>query len=296
MEAAEARRAAERLTAAFIADLNEIGFLRGASDEGHEARSSIDATIMIAITQANVEPLLRDPQHRRAYDTMDAPPPDSVRRPVSTRAVAESIGLPAETVRRRVNRLVELGLCERVRGGVVVPQRVLASSQYTEPARASCEGLGRLYARLRGLGVLDPPRHPQPAMAPFPYRLVMRIWGDHLLRSLETAARTLGGLLQVMLQLSILRANGEGGGGRPVTVAALARRLGLPEETVRRNAARLVAEGRCLRTSRGLLMAPDVLERPEWIAFTSAHLNNLLRFYSVLDARGLLHAWEMGPG
>lgn len=292
---------AARLTAAFVADLNEIGFLRRPERAGAAPgeRSTLDAAIMIAITQANVAPLLRDPDRQTAFDGLDAPPPDELRRPVSIRSLADSLGLPAETVRRRVHRMAAEGVCVLSPRGVVVPQRVLASEHYTGPALETCARLGQLYGELRALGALGPPRHPAEAPSPgaFPHRRVMRIWGDHLLRSLDSVTRNLGDLVTVMLLLSILRANTEGGPGtspRPVSVAALARRQGLPEETVRRYILRLTAEGRCLRTTRGLVLPPDVLDRPEWGAFTSAHLANLRRFFAALDAQGLLAEWEAG--
>jgi hypothetical protein len=39
--------------------------------------------------------------------------PDALRRPVSTFAVANALGMPRETVRRYINRLVEKGYCQR---------------------------------------------------------------------------------------------------------------------------------------------------------------------------------------
>lgn len=298
----QVEKAAARLTASFVADLNEIGFLRdpGRSGAAPGERSTLDATIMIAITQANVAPLLRDPEWLTAFDGLDDSPPDDLRRPVSIRSLADSLGLPAETVRRRVHRMAAEGVCVVSSRGVVVPQRVLASDQYTRPALETCARLGRLYGELRALGTLGPPSGPaeERPPGPFPHRRVMRIWGDHLLRSLDSVTRNLGDLVTVMLLLSILRANTDGdssrSGPRPVSVGALARRQGLPEETVRRYVARMVAEGRCLRTPRGLVLPPDVLDQPEWKAFTSAHQANLRRFFAALDAQGLLADWEAG--
>jgi DeoR/GlpR family transcriptional regulator of sugar metabolism len=46
-------------------------------------------------------------------------PPDEVRRPISVLAVANSLGLPYETVRRYVTKLIRLGRCGRVKGGII---------------------------------------------------------------------------------------------------------------------------------------------------------------------------------
>ena len=55
------------------------------------------------------------------YAGIDEPPPDEARRPISVNRVAESLGLPYETVRRQVERFLQAGLCVRVQGGVIVP-------------------------------------------------------------------------------------------------------------------------------------------------------------------------------
>jgi hypothetical protein len=52
---------------------------------------------------------------------MDHPMPDSARRPISILAVANSLGMPYETVRRHVNQLVKEGRCAKMKGGVVFP-------------------------------------------------------------------------------------------------------------------------------------------------------------------------------
>jgi hypothetical protein len=48
-----------------------------------------------------------------------------VRKPIGVAGIADSMGLPYETVRARVQRLIEDGVCVRVDGGLIVPQSVL---------------------------------------------------------------------------------------------------------------------------------------------------------------------------
>jgi DNA-binding Lrp family transcriptional regulator len=61
------------------------------------------------------------------YAGIDASLPDEARRPISIKRIAESIGLPYETVRRRVERLLEANACVRAPGGVIVPGTLLDS-------------------------------------------------------------------------------------------------------------------------------------------------------------------------
>src|SRR5262245_42066104 len=90
-----------RLSLIFVLDLIEIG--RG----GGEA---VDPLILGVISQASITPVTLDPRLELAYATVERPPPDDIRRPVSVSAVARSLRLPFETVRRRVALLVEHGL------------------------------------------------------------------------------------------------------------------------------------------------------------------------------------------
>ena len=55
----------------------------------------------------------------RAPDALEGgPPPAEERLPVSRRAIAASVGLPRETVRRKLIELVEKGHLQEVRGGL----------------------------------------------------------------------------------------------------------------------------------------------------------------------------------
>lgn len=109
--------------------------------------------VYLAVLQANVRPIADDPRLSKAYAGAE-PPPDSVRIPVTARAIAESLNIPRETVRRYINRLVDMDLCHRQgRKGVVVPQAVLTSPAGVEFAWNTYANLRRLMAQLRDLEV-----------------------------------------------------------------------------------------------------------------------------------------------
>ncbi len=57
-------------------------------------------------------------RYARAPEALDGPPPAEQRLPVSRRAIAASVGLPRETVRRKLIELVEKGHLQEVRGGL----------------------------------------------------------------------------------------------------------------------------------------------------------------------------------
>jgi hypothetical protein len=74
--------------------------------------------------------------------------PDELRRPVSVLGVAGALGLPYETVRRYVNRLIAAGRCVKVRNGVIVPAAVFNEVNVVRASRESLGNIRRLYRAL----------------------------------------------------------------------------------------------------------------------------------------------------
>jgi hypothetical protein len=74
--------------------------------------------VSLARVQANVAHLDR---LAGGFAGIDTAPPDELRRPVSVLALSSSLGLPYETIRRHVAKMVAAGQCVRVKGGVVAP-------------------------------------------------------------------------------------------------------------------------------------------------------------------------------
>jgi DNA-binding Lrp family transcriptional regulator len=79
---------------------------------------------------------------------------DDDRRPVSAADVARSLGMPAETVRRRLAKLVATNRCERDETGYWVSSQVLAQGALVEFALANQGYLNRFFASLAEYGVL----------------------------------------------------------------------------------------------------------------------------------------------
>lgn len=110
-------------------------------------------TVLIhrVILIANLAHLDVDPA-RQQFATLAAAPADGVRRPVSVRAIAASMGLPFETVRRRTRRLIEAGACRQVRGGLIVPAETLEGPGAEGAPLGNMAGLRRLFWRLQAAG------------------------------------------------------------------------------------------------------------------------------------------------
>ncbi|ADG12571.1 hypothetical protein B7G68_21245 [Caulobacter segnis] len=280
-------RAVEQLCLAFSAELISSGFLRGTY------RSALDTLLALAIGQANLAHMARNLAFQKTYAALSASPPDELRRPVRVRSIAMSLGVPQETARRRVASMVEAGFLTQTDAGVLMPKSITETPAYIATAEATCQAIGDLYGAFRRLGALGAPDQ-EAGDGEFPHRYTMRLWGDHFLRLVEMLLPIVHEPFAIVLLFSILRASHatQPGAGKPVSASSLSRSLGLPFETVRRNALRLAEAGLCLKTPRGYLITPELLETPVWRQFAERHGQILKRFFSIMGERGLLGWWE----
>lgn len=288
--------------------LDQIHISRGDAD-------IVDRLLIAAVIDANIGPIKQDPALQRAYGALDAAAPDEVLRPVSVNALAQSLTLPFETVRRRIGRLVERGACLMTAEGVFVPQAALASPQFKAMSLARYERLRRFYLDLKAAEALPdiaPGRGPAAdggawfASDEAPVRVVNRILAEHLLRFIEGVTRRAHDPLMGLFAMELARANtghlplppaGTGrrfaeGRLRPVPLATLAARLSVPHETLRRRALLAQAHGFCRRTDEGLLIQHTAFDHPEVVGLMRENAANLQRLFTRLDRIGCLAAWD----
>lgn len=300
-------RVAARLANGFALDLVKLGGF---------GRDVVDGLLMAAISQANVAQITRNPELQRAYATLDQPPPDELRRPVSISGIANSLRIPFETARRRITALVDLGIIQVAPRGVVIPTAPLNSPFYRVAAEAHYGLVRTLYHRLRGIGLLEDLARPNgPAFDPEnpPVRLVVRLSSDYVLRLAEPIGQYIGDLVTGLVMMDTIHANTEhlpdteGGDPdgdwtpagfvpdelrRPVRPAALAERLGIPQETVRRHLQRLVDDNRCERMENGYRVPATVLARAPFIQYMLDNQSHLYRLYAGLADFGVLAEWD----
>jgi DNA-binding Lrp family transcriptional regulator len=80
--------------------------------------------------------------------------PDARRRPITVAILADRLGVAHETMRRHVVELTELGLCQRVDGGYIVPAEALARPAFVRFLFDNHRHLTRMFAGLADFGVL----------------------------------------------------------------------------------------------------------------------------------------------
>jgi hypothetical protein len=300
-------RVAARLANGFALDLVKLGSF---------GRDVIDALLMAAISQANVAQITRNPELQRLYATLDQPPPDELRRPVSISAIANSLRMPFETARRRITALIDLGIIVTQPRGVVIPTGPLNSPLYRTASARHYELVRNLYFRLRGIGMFED--LPRPTAGVFdpenpPVRLVIRLSSDYVLRLAEPIGQHIGDLVTGLILMDLIHANTEhlpdteGGepdvdwtpsgfvpdsARKPVRPSALAERLGMAHETVRRHLTRLLADDRCERNEDGFIVPARVLAREPFVQYMTDNQSHLYRLFAQLAEYGVLSEWE----
>lgn len=268
----------------------------------------IDAMIRMAITDANIRHLISDDAESRRFARFDQGVPDELRRPVSIHGVSTSLGMPFETVRRRVRRLTEADLCKLLPSGLIVTQEQLATEATRALYDSTYRGVAELHASISQYppfaDVRDTDGLPALDLSAPPVRIVGRPALAYVLRYLESAAPVAGGMLDGIVFLFVSAANiqhlaaeGEPDGApyevvddalrQRVAVFALSRTMGLPAETVRRRVSALIARGLCKRDHMGVYVPGDVLLSPPLVAHRASNLVSLQRLFAELRRAGL---------
>jgi hypothetical protein len=150
---AEADAAVARIAARLTAEF----FFRTAVMIGDAANGNLMSGLVLrAVVIGNTSHFDNDPKRPPQYAALDDRAPDELRRPTSVAAVASSLGLPYETARRHVNKLVKDGLCVRTKGGVVALGAVNEGPAFEQALRANMANIRRFHAALKAAGVEFP--------------------------------------------------------------------------------------------------------------------------------------------
>jgi DNA-binding Lrp family transcriptional regulator len=279
--AAEPRGRAALISAAFIVDIANI------SRDGGDL---LEPLVFAAIVQANQAPLRHDPAIARRFGDSGEALPDELRRPISINAVAHSLRLPFETVRRKVKRLAEAGRCVVTTAGAYVPQAVIVGARHAEIQAARMARLARLLDDLSAAGFLGPGQAPARPPPPELTRTVNRALSEYMLRSCDRMVELVKGVPGGFVLLGLATANaghwlsaaGVGTAPAPCSTRALATRLSLPPETTRRRLMGLAEAGFAERAAEGWLAAVPAGERERLIRLSAENEADLKRLVARL--------------
>lgn len=114
----------------------------------HVHGNLVSAIVWTGIVAANVRHLRGNAALERACADEHAPPPDHLRRPVTIRALARDLRMPAETTRRHVATLVAEGRAQASEEGVIVPAAVLMGPRLLRYNRRTAAAFHQLVAQV----------------------------------------------------------------------------------------------------------------------------------------------------
>lgn len=126
--------------------LELMHILREATQLDHDS-----IIIACVVNHATMRPLLTGPG--APLDLIDAAnPPDGVRGSISRSSVADITGIPRETVRRKINHLIEIGMLVEAAPGHVRPVAALANPVWQRVADDGFAAVKRFNRQLAQLG------------------------------------------------------------------------------------------------------------------------------------------------
>ncbi len=111
----------------------------------------VDSVICLAVVRGNLSHFLGDETFEQEFSSIEAIPPDEMRRPVTIRGLSDFLDLPYETVRRNVGRLTDKGFLGKHASGYTVPVEFLKRELWNEMLRANVGNMERLVRAYRRL-------------------------------------------------------------------------------------------------------------------------------------------------
>ncbi|WP_155006362.1 hypothetical protein [Sphingomonas hengshuiensis] len=223
--------------------------------------------------------------------------------PISMHALAGSLARPYETVRRHVIALTERGLCLRTPDGFIVSPDSVALPPMPALTAATHDHFVRFVEDLDTLGIPLPRQRRDIAYLPqrgvqaaidlmlavtHSNRDLYQDWSELTIYSTIVSANTRDYACDPVLatryadQTSRVPETYH----LPVRASVLGRVLGIPESTVRRKIAALIAAGRIVRRREGLVFSQDWLNLPDSVATSTESHGNIRRVLDRVAAAG----------
>ena len=115
------------------------------------------AMLFITIAIRNSEKVMSDPKMREKYGSYKVALPGEDVLLISRMALARATGLPRETVRRKVAKLIAKGWVIEKEGGLHIRPDLNRDARYIAILEPQAQNLRRLFSVLLSAGALNPP-------------------------------------------------------------------------------------------------------------------------------------------
>jgi hypothetical protein len=130
--------------------------LRSASTISEVFENDYEAAILfMTISNRNSEKVMADPKLRDAYGSYGSTIPPEHTLLISRMALARASGLPRETVRRKVAKLLEKGWIVELPGGLRARPDLNRDARYVAAIEPMAPNLRRLFTQLLATGALN---------------------------------------------------------------------------------------------------------------------------------------------
>ena len=142
-----------RLIAHFVAEfiLRSAESISEIYDHDYEA-----AILFMTISNRNSEKVMSDPKLRELYASYTSTIPPEHALLISRMALARATGLPRETVRRKVQKLIDMGWVVELAGGLRARPDLSRAPEYIGALEPMAQNLRRLFTMLLQSGALNP--------------------------------------------------------------------------------------------------------------------------------------------
>ncbi|WP_369061758.1 hypothetical protein ABOZ73_06725 [Caulobacter sp. 73W] len=286
--------------------LASLGYVRDLVRITADRSDLVEALAFTTALDANMAPVDRDAELAVLYGRLDKSAPDDLRRPVSINSVAQSLGLPFETVRRRFVALTARGLCISTPNGVIIPNSAVTSPEYGALQEARYERTRQFFLSLRAAGIVEAPLAAHEEADDPLIRAANRVVSEYALRICPALVALTGNVLTslVLLELVLENIADLDAADLPAWMAdplqyATPRRIvslvdGLPlsRETIRRHLQLLEDAGFCQRRRQGYVAVPQRAAAPELFRLAETNDTDLRRMLGRLERLGVLARWE----
>jgi hypothetical protein len=114
-----------------------------------------EALIFLTISNRNSEKVMNDARLRERYGSYTSTIPEEHALLISRLALARATGLPRETVRRKVSKLIARGLVIELPGGLRARPDLNRDPRYIAGLAPQAQNLRRLFTMLASTGALN---------------------------------------------------------------------------------------------------------------------------------------------
>ncbi|MDO8377530.1 hypothetical protein [Phenylobacterium sp.] len=271
------------------------------------------AMIFATITQANTAYLDQRPEGTRAWGTLQKPAPDDLRRPITAHAAAAALGLPRETLRRKLNGLKAEGYIEETPDGVIIRAEAMLQPRVIATVIANTELARDFCLRLQRAGVVSIDRPASADLDEPLHRAIGRATNTFCLRFLEnvmalSAGDLMLGLTACALEGANIRRLAESATElvgpirtipdsvrQPITAVALAGEIGLPRETTRRHLHKLIGLGVCRALPGGFIFTEARFNPTRIAASLGRTAANVRQLHATLIGVGVMLPIRAAP-